>query len=282
MNIGRFHVEQLSEGQFEIFEDGTINRKPVNEKSDRYSDVAPSRKSAKIGINPILVSDANHHVLLDTGLGWGLDAGSPRQDISNIATNLSIFDISPKDITHVVLTHLHYDHAAGASYTGATGVTKATFPNATYYIQKKEWETALSQIEQDNKVPGAGYHLDDLYRLVADGQIEFIDEESYELIPGINLIRTGGHTNGHQIVQINDGDETACYFGDLLPNEHHLNTYSMHNMDEYPLQAKKMKIRLLKKAYKENALLLFYHSLHSKVGHLDRDRQKNYVLKNVE
>lgn len=281
MHIGRFVIEQLSEGQFEIFDDGTINREPVDKKDGVFTNIAPSHKSAKIGINPILVSDDKHHILLDTGLGWGLDAGSPQQDISNIVTNLNIFDIDPEDITHVALTHLHYDHSAGATYTGAEGVTRPTFPNATYYVQKKEWDTALEQIQGSGKVPGAGYHLDDLYRLVGDERIVFLEEDRYELIPGISLIRTGGHTAGHQIVRVKDDNKTACYFGDLLPNEHHLNQYSMHKMDWHPLEAKKMKVRLLKKAYEENALLLFYHSLHSRVGQLRKDRQKNYVLKKL-
>ncbi|HKL19051.1 MAG TPA: MBL fold metallo-hydrolase, partial [Halalkalibaculum sp.] len=142
MKIGRFSIEQLSEGRFEIFSDGTINREPVNQSEQESSTLGKSGDSARIGINPILISDENYKVLLDTGLGWGLDAGSSYKNVSNIASNLDIFDLKPEDITHVILSHLHYDHAAGSSYTNEESVTCATFPNADYYVQRREWEYA--------------------------------------------------------------------------------------------------------------------------------------------
>ncbi len=237
--------------------------------------------SQTIGIDPILISDEDHNILLDTGLGWGLDAGSSYTDVSNAQTNLAIFGLSPEDITHVVLTHLHYDHAAGSTFTDQDSVTQPTFPNATYYLQKREWEHAVEHIGEPSEGRGADYRLDDLYRLFADDYFELLEEDYNEIIPGVNLHWTGGHTPGHQVVRIQDGGQSAYYLGDLLPSEKHLNHYAMRQIDLHPNQAKKRKIQLLRQVCDENACLLFYHSLYSKAGLLIKDEKEKYVLRDI-
>ncbi|NGP76999.1 MBL fold metallo-hydrolase [Balneolaceae bacterium YR4-1] len=279
MKLGRFSIEQLSEGRFEVFSDGTINREPIDQSKQDDSKLRKSGDSARIGINPILLSDEKYKILLDTGLGWGLDAGSQYKNVSNVASNLDIFDLKPADITHVILSHLHYDHAAGSSYTNEESVTCATFPNAQYFVQRSEWEYALKEQFAEHSLKGCDYNLDDLYRLVAENRFNFLDEDKVEIIEGIEIIRTGGHTPGHQAVRIQESGQTGYYLGDLLPSEHHLNQYSMRQMDFKPLTAKKMKIQLLRNAFEEEAVLLFYHSLYSSMGRLEKDDNKKYVLK---
>lgn len=281
MKLGRFTIEQLSEGRFEVFSDGTINREPVEQSEKERVHISKSENSARVGINPILVSDGENNILLDTGLGWGLDTGSSYKNVSNVVSNLDIFDISPEEITHVILSHLHYDHSAGSSFTNKDSVTCATFPNATYYAQRREWEYALEEQFSEQKIKGCDYNLDDLYRLAAENRFKFIEEKNTEVLDGIKLLWTGGHTPGHQAVRIQDAGETAYYLGDLLPGENHLNQYSMRQLDLIPLQAKKMKIQLLRSAYEEEAMLLFYHSLYSSAGRLEKDDNKKYVLKEV-
>lgn len=275
MQLGRFTIEQLSEGQFELFADGKINRTPVRqspEKPDTHSN------DSLVGINPVYVTDGEHHILLDTGLGWGLDAGSPNTDVSNIRTNLRIFNIAPSDITHVILTHLHYDHAAGASFTGEHTTTRPTFPNAKYYIQQSEWDFALEQV-QHQTIHVKFYSLDDLYRLYADDYFHFITESKIEIIPGISIIKTGGHTPGHQVIKIRDKDHSAYYLGDLLPSTEQLNYYDVAAHDINRVQAKKMKVNLLREVYEENAFLFLYHDLASKACQLQLDEDENYILR---
>lgn len=281
MDIGRYNIEQLSEGRFKIFEDGDITRVTGEEVDNPYGDALPMNISSVTGINPVYLTDGTHHILLDTGLGWGLDTGSNYQDVSNIQTNLAIFDISPGDITHVVLTHLHYDHSAGSTYVDNRAQTKPTFPNARYYIQQKEWDYALMKAGSDTHIKGIEYRMDELYRLAGDERFIYLDTDCEELLPGITLLRTGGHTPGHQVVRIRGGEQTAYYLGDLVPNDHHLNRYAMQKKDHDPIQAKKKKFQLLKSAFKENACLFLYHSVYSKIGRLDKDQKQNYVLKEV-
>lgn len=281
MQIGSFTVELLSEGQFEIFTDGHINRSPDTEENPSGISDNITGQSITVGINPVLVQNREHNILLDTGLGWGLDAGSSYTDVSNIRTNLDIFQLQPDDITHVVLSHLHYDHAAGSSFTNADMAVEPTFPNAEYFVHREEWEYGLSQTDSRQTHFGANYQLDDFYRLVGNRKVHFLAGQRNHIANGITVIKTGGHTPGHQIVQIESAGDRAYYLGDLLPTSSHLNHYAMGRADSHAVQAKKEKVQLLKKAHREKAILLFYHSKHEQAGRLIRDKNKQYVLANL-
>tara|TARA_R110002124_G_scaffold252236_4_gene417544 strand:+ start:7168 stop:8016 length:849 start_codon:yes stop_codon:yes gene_type:complete len=281
MRIGKFEIEHLSEGIFETFEDGSFRK--VNTE---FITGAPDKSygqelTAKIGIDPILIKSGKHNVLVDTGLGWGLDHKSAYLNTSNLKTNLDIFGLTPDDITHVVLTHLHFDHAGGSTYVDRNTSTQPTMSYANYFVQKVEWAYALQQVGKDQNQKGTHYDLDEFYKLAADEKLVFIVDSHFELLPGIELIRTGGHTPGHQIVKIQSEGDTAYILGDLVPSEDHLNQYAMKQMDIDPLQSKKTKTLLLRQAYEENAVLLFYHSIHTKAGRLTKDVDKRYVLEDI-
>lgn len=282
MKIGRFEIEQLSEGIFEVFEDGIIQKIHSSEITTRKQKAEVRTSSTYIGINPILIRDGKHNILLETGLGWGLDHNSEFTDSSNLKTNLDIFGLSPADITHVVLSHLHYDHAAGSTFVDEQISTQPTMSYANYFIQKKEWYYALQQMQEPKQKLGSGYELDELYKLAAEDKLVMITDAIFQLFPGIELIRTGGHTPGHQIVKIQDAGDTAYFLGDLIPSENHLNHYAMRQLDADPIQTKKSKTLILRQAYEESALLFFYHSIHAKAGILERDKDKNFVLKDVQ
>ncbi len=282
MRIGKFEIEHLSEGVFEAFEDGSFRKIHSEDITGNASQKYGQELTARIGIDPILIKTGKQNVLVDTGLGWGLDKNSEYADTSNLKTNLDIFGLTPDDITHVVLTHLHFDHAGGSTFVGKQSETTATLPFANYFVQKLEWMYALEQVQTDQNNIGAHYELDEFYRLVADEKIVFLTDTKFELLPGIEIIRTGGHTPGHQVVKIQDAGETAYILGDLLPSKSHLNQYAMKLMDVDPIQSKKAKTLLLRQAYEESAVLLFYHSIHTKAGRLLKDVDRKYVLEEVQ
>ncbi len=283
MKIGRFEIEHLSEGIFEVFDDHTFHKVQTNSIT-KPTTLTPEldELTTTIGIDPILIRDGRHNILIDTGLGWGLDARSRYNDTSNLKTNLDIFGLVPHDITHVILTHLHFDHSAGSTFVNQTTQTEPTMGYANYFVQKLEWAFALSKVDDESQPKGEFYNLDELYRLAANDKIVFITDAVFEIIPGIQLIRTGGHTPGHQIVKIQDAGETAYFLGDLVPSALHLNQNSTQHVDTHPLEAKKAKTLLLKQAYEENATLLFYHSIHTKAGRLMKDVDRKYVLEEIQ
>ena len=280
MRIGDFTIEQLSEGFFELFEDGTFQKMEPSWLDNLKDDPNIGTFTSAIGIDPLLIQKDGINILVDPGLGWGLDSGSNFKNTSNIVTNLEIFDLAPDQIHKVVLTHLHFDHVAGISYVSDDLATKATFPNAEYIVHRDEWDYALSQIEQSQRMYGVGYRLDEIYKLVAEDRFHFVDNEIYSVTDGIIAIKTGGHTPGHMVIKMKDETKTAYFMGDLVPTEYHLNHYSMKQLDVDPLQAKKAKTLLLRQALKENAVMFFYHSLFQKSGQLSRDQHKKYILLN--
>ena len=278
MQIGDYSIEQLSEGLFILGFDGSIRKISAREATSG-SDEDKMKYATPVGIDPILISGNSYNILLDAGLGMGMDSKNKDPKISNIKSNLEIFDLKPSDITHVILSHLHYDHIGGLTYTDSQFKTRETLPNAKYYVQRREWEHALSTLtEPDSDINGVGYHIDDLYRLVAKDKFVFIDDDHYPLMEGIDLIWTGGHTPGHQIVRISDEEQNIAYYlGDLIPSEEFLN-YPMKKMDTDNRQARQMKLLWLRQAYREGAQLLFYHSTKKKFGKLSKDKYRKYVL----
>ncbi len=280
MEIGRLTIEQLSEGLFEIGQDGSIHKS--NQRHPRKSRPRNPEKlgipsSSPVGIDPVLVLKEDMKLLLDTGLGIGLDNRGHSTSVSNIHTNLEVFGLKPEDITHVVFSHLHYDHTAGITYNDASLATRPSLPNAQYFVQKREWNHALAQIDMPFLQAGVGYELDELYRLVAEGRFVFIDEDFYKLSEDIDLIWTGGHTPGHQIVRLSSESKVAYYPGDLIPNDLLLNTGATP-MDEDAARTRQMKLTWLRRAWEEDAELLFYHSVYRKSGKLAKDKYRNYVL----
>jgi glyoxylase-like metal-dependent hydrolase (beta-lactamase superfamily II) len=280
MNVGNFIVEHLSEGQFELYTDGSIQKKvsPHLQKKSRLLPELYEELCLPIGVDPILVRGNGSTVLLDAGLGHSLDSKLRDPSISNIVTNLEVFDVSPDQVTHVILTHLHHDHTGGLAYADADSRITSTLPNAKIYVQRAEWDFAVESVTQNVKTADAPYQLDNLYRLVSDGQFEFVDQEVFEVIPGIEMIKTGGHTPGHSVVRIKDSGNSAYYFGDLIPNEDFLNFNMIPDADYQVTESRQIKMLLMKQAFLDNAEILFYHSIHLKSGKLTRDPNRQYVL----
>lgn len=278
MILGEFVIEQLSEGFFELFKDGSFVKMDPARLNEPETDQSLGRYTLALGIDPLLVQTPEMNIVIDPGLGWGLDHRSAHKNTSNVVTNLDVFGLKPEEIDLVILTHLHYDHAAGVTFVEDSLKTTPTFPNAKYLVHRDEWDFALSEIDNKNKPAGADYRLDEIYRLAADNRFQFVDKDLETVCNGVTIIKTGGHTPGHLIVQLRSKSETAYYLGDLIPTEYHLNNYPVEVQDEDPLISKKMKTILLRRALSEGAHMFFYHSLFRKSGKLAKDEDRQYII----
>ena len=281
MRLGSFIIEQLSEGFFEFHEDGSFSKTDAGSLNQPEPESFPEKSSVALGIDPLFIQTHSANIIIDPGLGWGLDKQSAHMNTSNAVTNLDVFDIRPDQIDWVILTHLHYDHSAGSTYVSDDLTTQPVFPNARYLVHQSEWDYALTHIDKKRtgkQFSESNYYPDELYRLVADGRFYFMNSDHFSPVEGIEAFKTGGHTPGHLAVKITDDEKQAYYPGDLVPTEYHLNHYPLKQIDIDPVQSKKQKTRILREALKNDAYLFFYHSLYQKSGRLSLDMNKQYKL----
>ena len=240
---------------------------------------ADRRNRITLGLNCLLIRNGDSCVLVDTGVGtkepdmvkdqYGLGT-------SRLAREFRQHGISPKDITDVILTHLHFDHCGGSTRLDRSGASVPTFPNATYHIQREAWEEATSPNERAKH----SYHADDFLPLEERGQISLLDGDA-EVVPGVKVKVTDGHTQGHQMVLVNYGGERVAFLGDIIPTSHHLQLSNIASFDHNPEDTLNTKRSLLEEAEKNGWLLLFSHGSDPSAGYLER-RNGNWNFRPVD
>ena len=156
-------------------------------------------------------------------------------------------------VTDVILTHLHFDHAGGAVSRDAGGFA-ATFPNATYHVQESQFKWALQPSEKDRR----SFRYDTFMPLEKEGRLTLVGG-SAEILPGIHVEPTTGHTVGHQIVRIGEGRGAVVYCGDLIPTAAHVPIPWVMGYDLYPMTTMLEKRSLLTTACRQEWSLVLEH-----------------------
>ena len=201
---------------------------------------------------------AKRRILVDTGLGDKLTTKEVRifrieQPDRALEAALGAAGFSREQVTEVILTHLHFDHAGGATITDGSEIVPA-FPNAIYYTQKSQWELANHPSLKDR----ASYIPDNFIPLERHGRLEILDGPG-EITPGVEILVGNGHTDGHQMVKVTGKGETAVFMGDTIPTTTHLRLPFIMGYDLRPLQTLEEKQRLLAQAAAEGWWLFFDH-----------------------
>ena len=246
---------------------------------------ADNRNRIPLGMRCLLIEHGSELVLIDTGVGnkesakfrdiYGIENRAPgSSDDSSLALleGLREAGFAPGDVTMVINTHLHFDHAGGNTSIGADGQLSSTFPNATYVVQQGELDFAMGA----NERTAASYFPANWDSISAAKRLRTVEGDT-ELLPGISLRRTPGHTPFHQSVLLRSGGQTGCFLGDLVPTSHHLPLAWIMGYDVEPLVTLETKRHLLGEALKENWLLIFEHDIHHGFARLAHDG-KNYAL----
>ena len=148
----------------------------------------------------------------------------------------------------------------------------ATFPKAEYYVQRKCWDSASNLNERNMDK----HDVDDYQPLFEKGQLEMLDGDS-EIMPGLQVIRTDGCADGHQVVLFNHGGERIVFLGDLIPTHHHLNLGVISAFDHAPEKTLEQKRFILEEAEKQGWLLVFAHGHDTKAGYLEKRNSTTYL-----
>ena len=271
--IGDFIVHAIQAGGQKL--DGGamfgVVPKPLWEKRIR----ADERNRIQLGMRCLLIEHPSGLVLIDTGAGnkenekfkdiYGLE-NEGADGATLLEDGLKQIGVTPPDVTLVINTHLHFDHAGGNTRNRSDGSLEISFPNATYIVKRGEYEFAT----RPNERTVASYFERNYTPLEAAEKIEFVSREK-EIVKGIRVIPTPGHTPFHQSVLIESRGERALYLGDLVPTHAHLPLPWIMGYDVEPLVTLETKRGILKQALEEQWLLIFEHDATIAWGRVEQD-----------
>ncbi len=223
----------------------------------------------KMNMNCLFIETPNEKILIETGIGekWSERETKMYGVFREKPFTQTLFEktgYAPEDITIVVNTHLHFDHAGGNTISSQQSV-KPQFPNACYFVSKSELEHAENPHERDR----ASYLPENWRPLQESGQLE-VKPDNYEVVEGLKLQTVRGHSETMQTVKLERGGKKLYGFADLIPMRAHLSLPWIAGFDLYPTETLEAKRRLLKQALEEDWICLFYHETENPLCRLEK------------
>ncbi|WP_102026734.1 YtnP family quorum-quenching lactonase [Salirhabdus sp. Marseille-P4669] len=218
---------------------------PVNEKNQ-----------IELRTDPILVQVDGKNFLVDSGIGLQKLSDKQKRNFgvleeSKILQSLTTLQLDFNDIDGLLMTHLHFDHACGLTKLENDGF-QPTFPNATIYTTKVEWEEMRKPNSRSKNT-----YWEENWKPIQD-KVRTFDVE-YEIVPGLKMIHTGGHSDGHAIVLFEDGEDSFLHMGDIMPTNAHQNPLWVLAYDDFPVTSVKKKEKWIAYGMKRKAWFTFYH-----------------------
>jgi glyoxylase-like metal-dependent hydrolase (beta-lactamase superfamily II) len=233
----------LSEGSFTI--DKTKVFVPFQQATDDLQD--RSVGSLLVEVQPFAIVTSKDILLIDTGLGFYID------EALQIHNNLKAAGIQPENVTKVLLSHLHKDHAGGVSKKDQLGNYTLAFPNATYYLQQKELDYAF-------EVGFPSYMIEELGLLQNNTSVVMLDGDG--LIDGyIKYKVEGGHSPYHQSFWIEENGQILFFGGDNAPQLGQMKRRFTAKYDFDGKKAMELRQQWWEKGQQEDWHFLFYHDI---------------------
>jgi glyoxylase-like metal-dependent hydrolase (beta-lactamase superfamily II) len=214
------------------------------------------KNQIELRTDPMLIQVEDKNILIESGIGNGKLSEKQLKNFgvtsqSNINASLQQLGLTTADIHIVLMTHMHFDHACGLT-TWENGKLISTFENAVIYTSAIEWEEM-----QHPNIRSINTYWEDNWKPV-EQQVKTFDNE-VEVIDGVKMIHTGGHSDGHSIIKIDRNGEKLIHMADLMPTHAHKNPLWVLAYDDYPMTSINQKEKFLKDAINDNSWFLFYH-----------------------
>ncbi|TFD98276.1 YtnP family quorum-quenching lactonase [Jeotgalibacillus salarius] len=218
---------------------------PVNEKNQ-----------IELVCEPLLIKTGERNILIDAGVGYGKYDEKKKRNYgitreASIERSLEELNMTVEDVDTVVMTHMHFDHVGGLTTPDGMEM-KSVFPNAKVYTSETEW----NEIRNPN-IRSRNTYWKENWEAVQNQVTTFSGE--LEVMPGMTMIHTGGHSDGHAIVKMEQDGEVILHMADLMPTHAHQNPLWVLAYDDYPMTSVFAKEKWVKDGLKSGWWFSFYH-----------------------
>lgn len=257
ITIGTYQIDVVETCRFGLDGGAMFGVVPKNLWERAYAPADPKNR-IPMAAKAMLIRNGDQVILVDTGNSpfmapklldiYGIDFSE-----YTIEGSLSKLGVKPEDITDVILTHAHFDHAGGAVIETAEGLLPR-FRQATYYLQKQH----LAWAQQPSVKDRASFMPEMFLPLAEHGVLELTDGED-ELFPGIHVLPMHGHTPFMQTVLVTDGSKTLYYPADLMPTGAHVPVPYGMAYDNHPLTTIEEKQKIHPRMVDEQWIVVFEH-----------------------
>ena len=268
---GGVHVALIQAGTFRSDAGTLFGPVPWVLWDGLVADEVDDKRRLLQALNCLLIDTPSGRVLVETGIGERVDERTREMRAYEgpaIVPALEAAGFAPETVNIVAMSHLHFDHAGALLRTDGS----RAFPHASIVAQKAEWAVALD----DNPRLVASYVQPELVLVKDWGAQGWADGEK-EILPGVSVVPTGGHSAGHQAVIVRgsgDGARTVAFFGDLFMRPWSANPRWVTAFDDFPLDSVTRKVELFAQAADEDWIVVQSHEAHHPVGRLVRDRDR--------
>lgn len=241
---------------------------------------ADEKNRIQMGMRCLLTKskETDRIYLIDNGSGnkfndkmaaiYGLD-----YEHSDLLSLLKKCGVEPDDITDMVFTHLHFDHCGGTTTFDGNGKLTEVFPNATYHINKRHWETATNPNAREK----ASFFSENIDPIENSGRLNLV-QDNHKFEPGFDTIPMDGHTSGQQLPIFKNNGTTIVYAADLIPTFAHIPLPWIMGYDMNPIQTLEEKETFLNKVVDENWYLFLEHDAEHEVVTVQKENGK-FLLK---
>jgi len=221
----------------------------------------------ELSTHPILIQYLGKNIMIDAGVGFNKmtekqlrNNGVAEQ--SRLEDSLASVGLLPEEVDFILMTHMHADHASGLSRRENNELVSA-FPNARIFVSDTEW----NEMRNPN-IRSRNTYWKENWEAIQNQVATF--EEELEVLPGVRMIHTGGHSDGHSIIKLEQNGETIVHMADIMPTHAHQNPLWVLAYDDYPMTSIYAKEKIMAEALKNGYAFIFYHDAYYRLIKWDK------------
>lgn len=224
----------------------------------------------------ILVQLDGKNMIIDSGIGRSKLNDKQKRNFgvleeSKVDESLKELGLTVEDIDYVLMTHLHFDHANGLTKPD-NGELVSAFPNAIIFTSKVEWDEM-----RNPNMRSKNTYWEENWKPIQHQVKTF--ETSIEVVQGLTMHHTGGHSDGHSVIKFEDDEQSFIHMADLMPTHAHQNPLWVLAYDDYPVTSVHEKKKLQDESYEKNRWFVFYHDAYYRAIKFNENKEIDEAIK---